>query len=98
MVEGTAVAYCFVQAMVDCRAANEQEGLLVNTVDLQCFLDSNPGADGALELGENTAEAWIEAWESTVETHENFFLATQCLNAKALAATGAAALAVLATL
>ena len=57
------------------------------------MLDSNPGLDGVLGFDDNTAEAWINAWESTIETHEAFYLSTRCIGATKLFAAGAAMLA-----
>ena len=46
MVPGTSVQICFNEAMVKCRADNQnEEGQLDNVKDLTCFLESNPGAD-----------------------------------------------------
>ena len=100
MVPGTSVNICMNEAMVQCRADNESDGQLANTVDLQCFLDSNPGADGLLELEANDAETWINSWGSDLETHEAFFLSTTCVGdaAMKIVASGAAVLAVAATL
>ena len=81
MEPGTSVKICMNAAMVRCRALHEErDGTLDNVKDLQCFLDSNPGADKILRLYSNTAQAWIEAWESNYQTHANFHLATTCIN------------------
>ena len=97
MAVGTTTNICMNAAMVKCRADAESEadGPINNVVDLQCFLDSNPGLDTLLELDDNTAEALIDTWGSSMETNEGFLLKTYCVggNAIKMAASGAAMVA-----
>merc|ERR1711934_79332 len=93
MAVGTKTNICMNAAMVKCRADAEAAagGPIDNVVDLQCFLDSNPGLNELLELDDNTAEALIDAWSSTMETNEGFLLKTYCMaGAFKMAASGAA--------
>ena len=96
MVVGAMTNICMNGAMVKCRADAEaasarEDGSIGNDVDLQCFLDSNPGIDTVLGLDGNTLDDLYAGWETDAETNEAFFLRTYCVaGALKMAASGAA--------
>merc|ERR1712185_278400 len=81
MVVGVSTNICMNAAMVACRADAEAAagGPIDNVTDLQCFLDSNPGIDVALDLAGNTVEDIYDSWATDAETNEGFFLRTFCV-------------------
>merc|ERR1712167_408594 len=88
---GDTTSICMNAAMVSCRAEAEKAagGPIDNMTDLQCFIDSNPGIDQALELDDNTVDALIDKWGSNLETNEGFFLKTYCAAGAEKVAVGA---------
>jgi len=94
MKVGDFVELCMPKGMVDCRNENGgADGTLVNTTDLQCFLDNMTGACEALELADCTAESLIDTWGSDIETNDAMNLKTTCKNAVKVAASGIAMIA-----
>merc|ERR1711862_500099 len=92
MAVGTATAICFNKAFVDMRAAHGNKGN--NMLDLQDFMDANPGIDQALELDDNTVEALMDAWGTDEATNQAFEMEYMCLNnAKKLAMAASAMVA-----
>ena len=81
MKKGEAASACFTKSHVEAREAEvDAQGYLNNVDDLRIFLEQNPGAEGALGLQAGaTAEDWITAWGSDLDTHYKMIIKVDCV-------------------
>lgn len=79
MAVGDSASICFGADFMAARARDSEEtGDTDNVVDLQNFLDTNPGIDAALELDDASVEALFDAWGTDEATNLGFRQSYAC--------------------